>query len=208
MAIGDADSGIWEVFQFTDAQLVAPMTYELRMRLRGQAGTDGVMPDEWPIGSQIVLLDGAPTQIDLPPGLRGLERHYRIGVAARGYDHPTVTHRVAAFEGVGLRPYAPCHLTAQRNGGDLALAWVRRTRIDGDSWQAAEVPLGEDREDYLVQVWQGATLLREDRCSAPGWTYTVAMQSADGAAGPVELRVAQLSASFGAGPTAALTFVL
>ncbi|RID91408.1 host specificity protein [Gemmobacter lutimaris] len=208
MAIGDADSGIWEVFQFTEAQLVAPMTYELRMRLRGQAGTDGVMPDEWPIGSQIVLLDGAPTQIDLPPGLRGLERHYRIGVAARGYDHPTVTHRVAAFEGVGLRPYAPCHLTAQRNGGDLALAWVRRTRSDGDGWQAAEVPLGEDREDYLVQVWQGATLLREDRCSAPGWTYPVAMQSADGAAGPVELRVAQLSASFGAGPTAALTFVL
>jgi hypothetical protein len=43
--------GLWEVFQFGEADLVAPDTYALRSRLRGQAGTDGVMPAIWPAGS-------------------------------------------------------------------------------------------------------------------------------------------------------------
>lgn len=42
MAIGDGV--VWELFQFTEAELVEPGLYDLRLRLRGQQGTDGVMP--------------------------------------------------------------------------------------------------------------------------------------------------------------------
>ena len=39
-AIGDGSADRWEVFQFARAELIAPQTYLLRDRLRGQAGSE------------------------------------------------------------------------------------------------------------------------------------------------------------------------
>lgn len=200
-AIGDGSPETWEIFQFTAATLVAPKTYELSMRLRGQAGSDGIQPPVWPVGSLFVLLDDALQQIDLPLSARGLQRFYRFGPADLGYDAANSVLQTAAFNGIGLRPYPVAHLTArQAAGGDIALQWVRRTRIDGDNWQSIEVPLGEDSEAYLVRVLQGSTLKREATVSAASWTYTAAQQAADAITGPISISVAQLSQRFGAGP--------
>ncbi|MFC6687780.1 baseplate multidomain protein megatron [Jhaorihella thermophila] len=203
-AIGDGSSGNWELFQFRDAQLIGPSTWWISGRLRGQLGTDGIMPQVWPEGSMFVLLDGTPAQIPLTSAQRRVARHYRIGPAARGYDDPAYTHLVEAFDGIGLRPYAPCHLQVETVGGDTRLRWIRRTRIDGDSWDVPEVPLGEESERYLVRVMRGGTVLREAEVSAPGWTWAAADRAADLAGGPVTLRVAQVSARFGPGPFAEL----
>ena len=146
-AVGDGTAGKWEVFQFTNAVLVGAQTWELSDRLRGQAGTDGIIPASWPPGSVVVFLDRAVGQIDLPASARGLERTYRIGPGDRSYDDASYTESVEAFDGIGLRPYAPAHLKAAAQiSGDVAVTWVRRTRIDGDSWQSVEVPLGETSE--------------------------------------------------------------
>ena len=56
-AIGDGTADNWEVFQFSTAELIAPLTYLLSDRIRGQVGSDGLMPDVWPAGSQFVLLN-------------------------------------------------------------------------------------------------------------------------------------------------------
>lgn len=201
--IGDGSSDNWEVFQFQKAVLVAPDTYDLSLRLRGQAGSDAIMPEVWPVGSRFVLFDGAAAQIDLALSARGLARHYLIGAAARPYDDPSYVHEVAAFQGIGLRPYAPCHLSAGADGsGGVTLRWIRRTRIDGDSWQGVEVPLGEDRQAYLVRVIADGQILREESVGTPEWTYAPAAQSADGIAGTYTLAVAQVSDSFGPGPFA------
>lgn len=201
--IGDGSSDNWEVFQFQKAVLVAPDTYDLSLRLRGQAGSDAILPEVWPVGSRFVLFDGAAVQIDLALSARGLARHYRIGAAARPYDDPSYVHEVAAFQGIGLRPYAPCHLSVEADGsGGVTLRWIRRTRIDGDSWQGVEVPMGEDREAYLVRVIADGQILREESVGAPEWTYLPAAQSADGIAGAYTLAVAQVSDSFGPGPFA------
>ncbi|TCO70905.1 baseplate multidomain protein megatron [Rhodovulum euryhalinum] len=201
-AIGDGSPNNWEVFQFAEAALVAPLTYDLRIRLRGQAGTDGVMPALWPEGSRFVLLDGRPGQIDLPLSARGLGRHYRIGPGLRPFDDSSFIHLAQAFDGIGLRPFAPCHLVARSDGqGGLAIRWTRRSRIDGDSWASVEVPLGEDREAYHVRViGAGGEVLREATPTAPRWTYTAAMRAADAGAGPAVVEVAQLSDQFGPGP--------
>jgi len=199
-AIGDGSSDNWELFQFADATLVAPDTYDLTLRLRGQAGSDGIMPVEWPVGSQFVLLNGVPEQIELATSERGLSRHYRIGPAARSYDDPSYVHMQAAFQGIGLRPYAPCHLKALGDvGADITVSWVRRTRIDGDSWESVEVPLGETGESYLVRVMDGVTVLREDTVGAEEWTYLAADQVADGVVAPFQIMVAQISNRFGPG---------
>jgi hypothetical protein len=199
-AIGDGTPGGWEVFQFTTAELVGERTWELSGRLRGQAGSDAIMPEAWPVGSYVVMLDGAVAQIPHPSSLRGLERDFRIGPAARSYADDTYVHTAHAFDGIGLRPLAPVHLTARWAGGDLAVSWIRRTRIGGDSWLSEEVPLGEESERYVVRVMGGLTLLRETDVGTPGWTYTAQMRAADGVTGPFAIEVAQVSASFGPGP--------
>jgi hypothetical protein len=201
MAIGDGSAGNWEVFQFAQADVVAPDVFHLSVRLRGQLGTDGLMPEVWPIGSTVVLLDLALTQIDLPLSARGLARYYRIGSAARGFDDPNTVLRVESFDGAGLRPYPVSHLRSQAVGlGDSVISWKRRTRIDGDTWLTVEVPLGEDSENYIVRIFQGTVLKGEYSSSQPQFTYTSAMKGADGVVGSYRVEVAQVSAQFGAGP--------
>ena len=200
MAIGDGSSGTWELFQFRDAELVGPSTYLLSHRLRGQLGTDALMPPVWPAGSWVVALDGTPEQIELTSAQRRSALHFRIGPSARGYDDPAYVHLLEAFDGIGLRPYAPVHLRASAlAGGDLSLSWIRRTRIDGDQWQPPEIPLGEESESYRVRVIDGGTILREETVNAPAWIYTATHQAVDGAALPLTFEVAQISARFGAG---------
>ena len=121
---------------------------------------------------------------------------------------PDIVAITAAFRGIGLRPYAPGHLRAKiLAGGDVGLTWVRRTRIDGDSWLSAEVPLGEDREAYVVRVIVASAIRREVEVTVPGWTYTAALRAADGVSGAYEVTVAQRSERFGPGAfrTLALT---
>ncbi|WP_306006225.1 baseplate multidomain protein megatron [Aquicoccus porphyridii] len=208
-AIGDGSAENWELFQFRDAELVGPNTYFLRHRLRGQLGSDDWQPAIWPAGSYFVLMNGVPGQIDLSLAQRNRARHYRIGPARRAYSDPSHVHRVAAFSGVGLKPLSPVHLRATRGpGGDLSLRWVRRTRIGGDSWDGIDVPLGEERESYVVRVLQGGAILREEQVSAPEWTYAAAAQSADGAGGAIDLAVAQVSAIYGAGAFGRVTVTL
>ncbi|MCE8470084.1 host specificity protein, partial [Rhodovulum sulfidophilum] len=201
-AIGTGDAAGWELFQFAEAKLVEAGTYDLRMRLRGQAGTEADMPELWPVGSTVVLIDARLSQIALPASARGLERHYRFGPGTRAFDDPSYSHARLAFDGIGLRPYAPCHLRSRKGpGGDLTLSWIRRTRIDGDSWASVEVPLGEAREVYALRVMNAAgDELRAETVTAPVWTYTTAMQMADGAVAPFAVEVAQLSDQFGPGP--------
>lgn len=203
-AIGDGSADRWELFQFAGAELVAPGTWALTMRLRGLAGTDAVMPPVWPAGSRVVLLTPAVRQIALAPALRGLERTWRVGVAALGFDDPDVTEWKLAFDGIGLRPLSVVHLRAASVGGDTVLRWIRRTRTDGDSWASTEVPLAEEREAYLLRLSQGGVTLREVEVTQPVWTYSAGMRAADGPA-PVTVAVAQVSARFGPGPFRTVT---
>ncbi|MFZ1471130.1 MAG: glycoside hydrolase TIM-barrel-like domain-containing protein [Paracoccaceae bacterium] len=201
MAIGDGTSAKWEVFQFVTANLVAPDTWELSTRLRGQLGTDLVQPADWPVGSTVVLLDRSLRQIDITASARGLARHYRIGVAARGYDDPAVVARVEAFDGIGLRPYPVAHLQANGDfGAEVRATWVRRTRIEGDNWQQSEVPLGEETEGYLVRILAGGSILAEYSEAQPSFLYPAGAQAADGVTGAFEIAVAQVSTRFGPGP--------
>ncbi len=209
MVIGDGSADVWEVIQFATAELVAPQSYDISMRLRGQAGTDATMPDVWPEGSRVVLMNGAPDQISLKPDERGLVRTYRVGASARGFDDPDIEERVLAFDGIGLRPYAPVHLRLQAGDlGAVELSWIRRGRIDADNWNSADVPLGEDREAYLVRVIAGNGVVREESVSVPRWSYPEAARILDGVGAAFTLAVAQVSDRFGPGPFRTLEVTL
>ncbi|MEM9318326.1 MAG: glycoside hydrolase TIM-barrel-like domain-containing protein [Pseudomonadota bacterium] len=200
-ALGADDTGPWEVIQFKDATLVAPDIWEIGLRLRGQAGTEAFMPPSWPAGTLFVLLDGRPQQIELASSARGLARNYRIGPARRSLDDDSFVARSLAFDGVGLRPYAPAHLRSKSTSSDTEFTWIRRTRIDGDSWQGSDVPLGEDQEQYLLRISDAGGLKREVSVTKPAWSYPEAERIADGTASSFTVDVAQVSARFGPGPS-------
>lgn len=199
--IGDGTTENWEVFQFRSAVLVAPGTYEISLRLRGQAGSNGTMPQSWPVGSQFLLLNSAVQQLALSSSTRGISRNYRTGLASLGYDDLRVVHQEAAFSGIGLRPYSVAHVSRTGSlGADVQIVWIRRTRLDGDSWEQPEVPLGEDQERYLVRIQDGTLTRRETEVTMPSWTYTLAMQISDGVSPAATLCIAQISDRFGPGP--------
>ncbi len=204
-AIGDGTPDNWEIFQFADASLQETGIYNLSGRLRGQLGTDANMPDAWPDGSMFVLLDQRVYQTSLSRAERRVAKHYRIGPATRGYDDPSFVHLVQAFEGNGLRPYAPVHLKAIPLASGDRISWVRRTRLDGDDWSGLDVPLAEESESYLAQIRLNGALLREHVVSQPNWSYSTAMKAEDGVGGSYDVQVAQISSSYGPGLSARLT---
>ncbi|MDJ0821452.1 MAG: glycoside hydrolase/phage tail family protein [Paracoccaceae bacterium] len=207
MAIGDGTPGNWELLQFRDVTFLGDGLWQVSHRLRGQFGSDGGMPEVWPEGSFVVMMNGAPAQIALAAAERRIAKHYRVGPARRPYDDPTFSYDVWAFDGNGLRPYRPAHLRAEESDGDVEVQWIRRTRIDGDDWDLIEVPLGEESESYLIRVMQGDTVLRETQVSSPAWTYSAAAQSADGVTGAYDVAVAQLSNRYGPGPFARVSVI-
>ena len=204
-AIGDGSPDGWELFQFRDAELVAENTYVLRHRLRGQLGTEAAGAAAWPAGVFVVRLDGSAQQIALPEAKRGLDRFYRIGPADAAVDDPAYQGVRVAFDGIGLRPLSPVHLRIEGAAGqDRHLRWIRRTRIGGDRWETPDVPLGEERESYVVRVVKDGAVLREAMTEVPEWTYDTAAQAQDGIVGGYALEVAQVSALYGPGVFARL----
>jgi hypothetical protein len=106
-------------------------------------------------------------------------------------------------------PLAPVHMKAVRGGSGVTFTWIRRTRIDGDSW-VGEVPLGEDSEQYALDIVSGSTVVRTLTAAAPTVLYASADELADfGAAqSALHVRVAQLSATVGRGFAADVTLTL
>lgn len=189
-----SQSGAWEVVQFTTAEEVAPEEWRLRGLLRGQLGTEDAMLSGAAEGAPFVLLDGAVLAAGLKPAEAGLSLNWRVGPA--GADLESAVFVVETAVG-GLRaalPLSPVHLRAAwTDGGDLALTWIRRSRIGADGWDADEIPLGEEAEAYLVEVLTpGGALKRSAETTAPAWTWDAAAIAADfGSGGPAVLSVRQ-----------------
>ncbi|TBN43706.1 host specificity protein [Paracoccus subflavus] len=201
MAVGDGSMENWEVIQFSKAVPVERDLWEISDRLRGQAGTDAIMPDVWPEGSIVVIMDGAPRQVSLPPSARGQERFWRIGPAKRAFDDPSYRTQITQARGVGLRPYAPCHLRVENR----TATWIRRSRIDGDGWDGLDIPLGEVRESYRLRIIQSGAILHAADIESPRYVIPDDIWNAARQAGAFTLAVCQLSDQFGPGPFAKRT---
>jgi len=155
------------------------------------------------IGERFALIEtGRMLGYDLPLDLLG--RSHRFRAAHRSDPAAAVTQSVVPT-GRALQPLSPAHLTIQvRADGGLSVRWIRRSR-EGFGWTGAtDVPLGEEREAYRIELRIGSELLRQAQVLVPAWDYLVADRIADGVINPVSLslRVFQISAAVGAGQPA------
>ena len=205
-AIGSGSLTGWEVFQFQQARLVGPNLWGLSLRLRGQRGTEWATSRDWSIGQTVVILDGAPIQIDQSSDAIGVERFFRIGPSNQSVDHPSHLSTSLVPRAVGLRPYAPAHLRARVTDGVGTISWVRRSRIDQVGWDRAEIQLGEAFERYLVQVIiEGDDVLLEEEIATTYWTLPDAVSALVRGGELVRIRVMQLSEAVGQGEPAEIT---
>ncbi|MTW15178.1 hypothetical protein GJ689_03035 [Rhodoplanes serenus] len=205
-AVLQGADGRCEVIQFAAAELVDTRTWRLSRLLRGQAGTEHAVTASLPAGAGFVMLDAAVTAVAQSIDLLGRPMTLRVAAADRHHGDPSAVTVDLTAQPTALRPLSPVHLRARRSVAGVHLSWVRRTRRDGDSWEAAEVPLGEEREAYRIDILAGAAVRRSLATDTPAVLYPAADEIADFGAPQASLtvRVAQLSATVGAGvPTTA-----
>jgi GTA TIM-barrel-like domain/Putative phage tail protein len=197
-------AGLWEVVQFKSATLIAADTWRLTGLLRGQLGTEWVRStSDLAIGARVVVLDQSAFPVEMLATDLAREFNWRaVPTTQDVLDGDIQTH---AFIGAGRRPYAPAHLAGIVDGTDLDLSWIRRTRIGGDTWpDSSDVPLGEVFERYAVELGPAGS---------PNITATVddaqaATLDVTGLSGTYEVRVSQVSETFGPGAAAILSLTL
>ncbi|MBB4104850.1 baseplate multidomain protein megatron [Allorhizobium borbori] len=184
-----SNNGEWEVLAFATADEIAAGHWRLTGLLRGLAGTEDAMAAGAAAGNAVVLLDEAVRPLGLAAGEAGLSLNWiaeAVG-AAGGMAGPVV------FAG-GLRaqtPLSPVHGRARRQaGGDILLTWVRRGRIDADSWLATDIPLDEESLGFRVEILSsGGALRRHMETATTTATYTAAQEAVDFGDAQAALRV-------------------
>ena len=202
------DNGAWEVLQYADAEEIAAGRWRLTRLLRGQAGTDDAMASGAAPGARVVILDDAVKPLHLEANEAGLELNWSADALGGSPGQGGVT----VFSG-GLRaltPLSPVHLRALREpAGDVAVTWVRRGRINADSWLGGDIPLGETAERYRIDILDGPAVVRSAEVSAPAFIYTAACEAADFGAPQraLSLRVRQIGDRADGLPAAAVLSV-
>ena len=195
-------NGTWEIVQFETAEEVAPDVWRLGSLLRGQLGTDDATAAGVEAGAYLVVLDEAVQAAGLLASEAGLELNWRVGPAGSDLSGANFSDHSETGGLRALLPMSPVHLRAKKDGGDVTLFWMRRGRIDADSWTASDIPLGEEREEYQIQIAHaGGAVVRTATALAPSFLYDSAAIEADFGAPPdeVDVTIRQLSLAAGWG---------
>lgn len=195
------ESGEVEIVTASHVELIGPRQFRLSGFLRGIGGSEAAASRSLPAGSRIVVLDGAAVSLTSDLSDLGQSRRYRIGPVRHDVGDPSMVEIVTGASEVALRPLSPVRPWARRVEDGVMLGWIRRTRLDGDSWDIAEVPLGEESELYEIVIHDGPAELRRETVTSPGWVYPAALELADFGALQAEITVSivQMSATVGRG---------
>ena len=170
--------GAWELFQFLNAELIGTKTYRLTGLLRGQFGTESLATQAIPVSANFVMIDSA--LIKLPVALDEIGREASFQIAPQGATSSDVaTMLTVTPQAIGLLPFAPVQARAARTSSGVTLKFTRRTRLDGDSWELADVPLNEASERYEVSILNGSTIVRTISTTTPSILYSAANEIAD-----------------------------
>jgi len=200
-AIGSEADG-FELIQFRSAELLGPDQWRICGLLRGQGGTSDRAAAGHAAGARFVRLDGATPLLALEPAEIGLVRSLRAGPMGLAYDPDRFAERSIAVAGLGLRCLPPVHLRGSRDAaGDVAISWIRQTRLGGDGWDQVEVPLAEESEAYFVEFLEGSVLRASGLTAATEIAFAASFlaEVLSSPFAPFTVRVAQMSATVGAG---------
>lgn len=196
-----APDGAIEIVLFREALLVGQNRYRLSGLMRGLGGSEQAAVRILGSGALVIVLDETLADPGLGAEAIGQARSFVVLPAGRDLGDGTQVNLSSSLTGVALRPLAPVHARARREGGGVRISFLRRTRIGGDNWEAYEVPLGEAREAYRLEILDGPAIKRTLDLDAPGYLYPSAEELADfgSSRASLSLRICQISDDTGPG---------
>lgn len=193
--------GATEIVLFQNAELIAARTYRLSGLVRGVGLSEGAAARSVAAGAFCFVLDDAVTDVGL--GADRIGRSVELAVVPFGRDiaDPSSVRQSEMISGRAYRPLSPVHARARREAGGVRISFIRRVRAGGDSWDLFEVPLGEDREEYRLEIRQGSAVKRVINLSSPEFLYPNAEEIADfgSAQTAIAVSIAQVSNRVGPG---------
>ena len=207
MALVDP-AGEIEIVLFRRADLVGERRYRLSGLLRGMGTSEATAARFLAPGAEVVVLDDAVTDLGIGIEALGAARSYIILPAGRDVGDPTAVTATAIVTGRALRPLAPVHAKARREAGGIRISFMRRARRDGESLDLFEVPLGEDREEYSLEILAGATVLRTITLATAEYFYPSASELVDFGASQSQIAIRIRQVSMQVGPGEPLTTTL
>ena len=196
-----APDGTSEIISFASAKLIGAHQWRIKRLLRGLGGSEEQAARLLPVGSLVVVLDGAVQPLLAGVSHLGETWTWRIAPAdADPYDALSVA--ITATSGpAALLPLAPTSVTAQRGSDGIYINWIRRARLDSDSWAGVDIPLDESKEAYRLSLMKDGFVIRQSDVAMPSFLYAAADEWADFGSrqSMLTLMVQQISASVGPG---------
>ncbi len=194
-------NGRWEIFSAARAEMIGERTYRLSRFLRGLAGTESEADRIVPEGALVVRLDEAVAPLASDLADLGQSWRYRVGPAGRDHADSAMAEISASVGREVLKPLSPVHVALHRGTEGVRIAWIRRTRRNGDGWDGVDVPLAEEVERYEIDVLKAGSVVRTLTSSQAFVLYPAEQELADFGApqAALSLRVTQISAVAGRG---------
>lgn len=133
-------------------------SYTISTLLRGQFGTNGTQLTHG-ASERAVYINGAETLVQIDPVRRLGSFNYKVKTINQNLAD--VTPQSFIWTGGTLSPLPPVNIAGERNSrNDLYTRWTRRARYAGGLRPGSDVPLGEEKEEFLVEWYSGSTLKR------------------------------------------------
>lgn len=199
-----------EIIGFVNATLTDTNTYELSLLLRGRRNSQ-YYTDGHASGDRFLLLD--PSAISTVNHLNASDvgQAFVFQLPSAGMDLSDVASDGEVdltYTAQFLTPFRPAHLWGRRDaGGNLTIYWIRCTRAITSFIPGQVVPLAEDSEKYLLEIYNGSTLKQSipiswEGTDVPNWYYSAAAQTGDGFTpftSAISARIYQISEAVGNG---------
>ena len=174
-----AVDGAIEIVQFCEAVEIAPNLWRLSQLLRGLENTDIRARQDWQAGAQFVLLDKAVQSVETELDFTA-EFNSKVGPASKPITDTAFIELNGATAFAALLPPRPAHLRADKKSNDFYFSWVRRGRYDADSWEREDIPLGEQTEQYRIDIQTiSGVSKRVESTSNSSWVYSAALFQSD-----------------------------
>jgi hypothetical protein len=126
-------------------------SYTISNLLRGRFGVETPAHLTHGAGERIVFINGAETLVEIDP-VR-LNGAFNYKAVTTNQDVADATAVSFTWTGGTIKPLAPTNLRGIRDSvNNLLILWDRRSRIGAGLRPYSDVPLGEERDEYLVEV--------------------------------------------------------
>lgn len=193
IAIGSNATG-YEVIGFVTATELETNVWELTTLIRGIRG----LPVDHSQGEDVIVLDDSIGIRTMNSGAIGETRN--IKAVTPNEDEALFPDEEITITGGISAPLPPSGLRAFKDSGDAVFKWGRTSRLIRKVLLQPVTTYSMENE-YILEIMNGASVVRTFEVTGEEQTYTAAEQATDGQSSPFTVRLTRKDMTFGNSPT-------